>query len=339
MFDRASLIALVARDEVESRLIVNVDGFPTLAHGPFRPKDFRALPERGWTLLVQGLNLHSGEADALLRRFAFLPFARLDDVMVSYAVPGGGVGAHFDSYDVFLLQGFGRRRWRYGTQRDLSLVADLPVKILRNFAPRADAILGPGDMLYLPPRYAHEGLALDACTTYSIGFRAASAQDVGSAFLDFLRDTLAVAGRYADPDVAPTRTPARIDKRMQQRLRMFIDDIRWNTATIERFIGSYLSEPKAAVTFVPPRMPLGPAAFTTKARRGGIVLDRRTQLLYDAARLYINGAEARFEGDASALRALANARALSARQCSALGSATLVLLHGWYRDGFLDTGD
>ena len=176
--DAGALRKLAMRDDVESRLVVREGRSWSLAHGPFRAADFRALPRRDWTLLVQGLNLHVDAADALLRRFAFLPFARLDDLMVSYAAPGGGVGPHIDSYDVFLLQGFGRRRWRYGRQPDLTLKPGLPLKILRRFTPDATAVLAPGDMLYLPPHAAHDGTAIDACTTYSIGFRAADATEL-----------------------------------------------------------------------------------------------------------------------------------------------------------------
>src|SRR6185436_16431842 len=187
---RARLFALASRDDVESRIVVRTKSRFTVAHGPFRRADFRALTARDWTLLVQGVNLHSDDADALLRRFSFLPYARLDDLMVSYAAPGGGVGPHFDSYEVFLLQGSGVRRWRYGAQDDLALMPGLPLKILRRFMPSHDETLAPGDMLYLPPHIAHDGIAVGACTTYSVGFRAPGATELGAAFLDFLRDEL-----------------------------------------------------------------------------------------------------------------------------------------------------
>ena len=340
MFDRASLVALAARDDVESRLVVKARGRYTLAHGPFRRTDFKALPARGWTLLVQGLNLHSDAADALLRRFAFLPLARLDDLMVSYAVPGGGVGPHFDSYDVFLLQGYGRRRWRYGRQQDLSLMPDLPVKILRTFTPQEDQVVAPGDLLYLPPQYAHDGVALEECTTYSIGFRAGSAQELATGFLDFLRDSLTIEGRYADPDLVPTNEPARIGRRMQRRTADLLKRIAWDRGTVARFLGSELSEPKPLVVFDPPHPVSSQAAFAKRIRSKGVVLDRRTQLLYDDERLYVNGAEAGFPPQgAQSLRELANARRLSARACAALSGDTLALLHDWYRNGFLTPGE
>ncbi len=219
LFTSRQLATLAMRDDVESRLVVREGGRWSLAHGPFRRADFGALPERDWTLLVQGVNLHSAETDTLLRRFAFLPFARLDDVMVSLAAPGGGVGPHVDSYDVFLLQGAGRRRWRYGRQTDLALRPRLPLKILRRFAPAHDDILGPGDMLYLPPSYAHDGTAVDACMTYSIGFRAPAATELATAFLDWLRDRVDLDGRYADPDLRASGEPARIGATMRESMR------------------------------------------------------------------------------------------------------------------------
>ena len=336
MFDRASLEKLAQRDDVESRLIVSTRGRFTLAHGPFRRADFRALPARGWTLLVQGLNLHSDAADALLRRFAFIPFARLDDVMASFAVPAGGVGPHVDSYDVFLLQGFGRRRWRYGRQRDLTLVEGLPLKILQRFVPTHDAILEPGDMLYVPPDYAHDGTAVDECTTYSIGFRAETAQALGERFLDFLRDALRLDGRYGDPDLTPASEPARIDERMRKRMATMLERIRWDETVVARFLGCSLSEPEPTVVFDPPTPALSAAAFARRIAVNGVALDRRALLLYDDARFYVNGSEiAAPAGSRRALRTLANERRLSARTCARLSDGTLKLLHSWYRDGFV----
>src|SRR5437763_16420660 len=211
VLSRDRLIDFACRDDVDARLVVCERSRYSLTHGPFTRRDFRELPATGWTLLVQGVNRVDAASDRLIRSFSFIPYARLDDVMVSYAAPGGGVGPHFDSYDVFLLQGSGRRRWRYGRQRDSALRPNLPVKILRRFRPSHDAILAPGDMLYLPPGQAHDGVALDECTTYSIGFRAPSHQELVEAFLDRLRDTLIVPGRYADRALRAARHPARLD--------------------------------------------------------------------------------------------------------------------------------
>jgi 50S ribosomal protein L16 3-hydroxylase len=330
------LMALAERDDVESRLIVRERGRWSLAHGPFRKSDFRRLPPRHWTLLVQDVNLVDAAADALLRRFAFIPFARLDDLMVSYATPGGGVGPHFDSYDVFLLQGSGRRRWRYGRQRDLSLVPNLPLKILRRFTPRQSHVLAPGDMLYLPPQYAHDGVAVDACMTYSIGFRALSNQQIAEAFLDFLRDDVTLAGRYTDPDLRATSQPARIGSAMQRRFNATLAQIRWDRARVAHFLGCLLTEPKANARFARPGTPLTPMRFARNIARHGLALDRTTQLLYDDAGFYLNGAVVPTpRAGASALRQLANRRALAARDCVALPRTLVALLYQWYRYGFL----
>lgn len=336
LFTRDELFALAGRDDVESRLIVRGRGRWTLDHGPFRRSQFRALPARGWTLLVQGANLHSNEADALLRRFAFAPYARLDDLMVSYAAPGGGVGPHFDSYDVFLLQGQGRRRWQYGCQDDLALKPGLPVKILRKFVPQHDAVLAPGDMLYLPPSHAHDGVAVDACTTCSIGFRAASFEEIGQAFLDYLRDELAFDGRYADPELKPTAEPARLGKPMVRRVERALREIRWDTATTARFLGSFLSEPKPHVAFERPARPLSRVAFAKAIAKRGIALDLRTQWLYDDVAIYLNGDASDWpEGDRDALAALANDRTLGAAAAASLPAASREFIYDGYSHGFL----
>ena len=336
LFTREELFALAGHDDVESRLIVRSRRSWTLDHGPFRRTQFNALPPSDWTLLVQGVNLHSDAADALLRRFAFLPYARLDDLMVSYAAPGGGVGPHFDSYDVFLLQGEGRRRWRYGRQDDLSLKAGLPVKILRRFTPQMDAILTAGDMLYLPPSFAHDGVAVDACTTYSIGFRAASHNEIAQAFLDHLRDELALAGRYADPDLRPSDEPARIAAPMRRRVDSILRGIKWDRAATAHFLGVFLSDPKPDVYFDLPARRLSRAAFAKAIASSGVALDRRTQWLYDDGAIYLNG-EARDwpTGARGSLIELANSRSLSARRAASLSVAALQFLHDGYSHGFL----
>jgi 50S ribosomal protein L16 3-hydroxylase len=255
---------------------------------------------------------------------------------VSYAAPGGGVGPHFDSYDVFLLQGFGRRRWRYGRQDRHELRPRLPLKILRRFVPTHDAVLAPGDMLYLPPHYAHDGVAIDACTTYSIGFRAAGATELAAAFLDFLRDELDLPGRYADPDLAPVRAPAEIGPAMRRRCALLLEGIAWDPTTVARFLGCWLSEPKPQVFFLPPRPALTPAAFRNRMAKHGVRLDPRTQLLYDPAHLFINGVALGWPaGGGAALRQLANSRSLAARLAGSIPPETARILYNWYRDGYL----
>ena len=332
---RNDLLTLATRDDVASRLVQRARGRYTLHEGPFRIAELRRLPPRNWTLLVQGVNLQSDAADALLRRFAFIPFARLDDLMVSYAAPGGGVGPHADSYDVFLLQALGRRRWRYGRQDDLRLRSGAPLKLLARFTPQHDATLAPGDMLYLPPDVAHDGIAIDECMTCSIGFRAPLHQDLAQAFLDHLRDTLDVPGRYADPDLRPARAAAHIDAKMRRHVARMLAQIRWTPDDVARFVGRYLTEPRSEIAFTP-----GARAtreqFRRRVVRAGVRLDRRTLLLYDDARCYLNGDDAPLPAiDRTALQRLADRRALTAKECAALSAQTIEMLHDWHRHGFL----
>ncbi|HYD33010.1 MAG TPA: cupin domain-containing protein, partial [Methylophilaceae bacterium] len=161
------LAGLACEEGVQSRLVSQQRNKWRVEEGPFEEERFLKLPARNWTLLVQEVNHHLDEADALLRRFNFIPYARLDDLMVSYAPDEGGVGPHFDSYDVFLLQGQGKRLWRISEQKDLSLIADAPLRILKHFETEQEWLLGPGDMLYLPPHIAHWGIAKGDCMTYS----------------------------------------------------------------------------------------------------------------------------------------------------------------------------
>lgn len=179
--DRSALFALAEREEVESRLIRHGKSGWSLKHGPLPRRALPPLKQPAWTLLVQGVDLHHDGVHDLLRQFRFLPDARLDDLMISYASDTGGVGAHFDSYDVFLLQAQGRRRWSIGKQGDLRLQPGVPLKILENFEPEETFVLEPGDMLYLPPKYAHEGVAVgDDCMTFSIGLRSSALGELGA---------------------------------------------------------------------------------------------------------------------------------------------------------------
>lgn len=334
---RRDLIELAQDAQAESRLVIRRGGRWQVRHGPFSPRDFRALPARNWTLLVQGVNHLLPQAQDLLDRFAFIPHARLDDLMVSYAPPGGGVGPHFDSYDVFLLQGEGRRRWQVSSQRDLALVDDAPLKILRNFRAGREWTLSGGDMLYLPPRYAHDGVALDDCITYSVGFRAPSAQDLCSRFLDFLQDRLEVPGIYADPGLKPAKHPGHIDRRLTRGLLRLLDGVRWTRGDLLRFIGEDLSTPKPHVMFAAPQRALTEAAFAKSVAGTGLHLLPQTILLYDDSAFYINGERCVTTASAGTrIRRLADRRVLPP---SVLPAATAATLYQWYRAGYLAPGD
>ncbi len=333
LLTRRDLVEMARSPDAESRLIVRSGRRWQVMHGPFTRRDFSQLPARNWTLLVQGVNHLLPQAEELLRQFAFIPYARLDDLMVSFAPPGGGVGPHFDSYDVFLLQGEGRRRWQVSGQRDLALVDGAPLKILRDFRAGREWKLAPGDLLYLPPRCAHDGVALEDCITYSVGFRAPSAQDLCGRFLEFLQDRLDVEGIYADPGLEPARHPALIDRRLTQGLLKLLDSVRWNRDDLLRFIGEDLSTPKAHVTYAAPRRALSAKAFAAAAGRRGLRLAPQSILLYDHRVFYINGE--RWAPPARAhrsIRQFADQRMLPPQVMPAAGLETF---YAWYRAGYV----
>lgn len=335
LLSSTELFALAAREDVESRLVAKDNKAQwKMQNGPFRR--LPAGKDKQWTLLVQGVNLHDDRVDALLRRFRFIPDARLDDLMISYADDGGGVGPHFDSYDVFLLQAEGQRRWQIGAQEDLTLVEGAPLKILRNFTPSETFVLDPGDMLYLPPHYAHDGVAIGACMTYSIGFRAPTYQELGEAFLDFMVETIDLPERYADPDLAPTNSPAEISKVMLARVVDELNKVRFTEEDIATFLGEYLSEPKASVFFDPPAKEFTPAAFDRAIDKHGVALSRRTQMLYRGRSIFINGESFDAGGaDKTLLMALANARSLDGAQLQTASADLRESLYLWYQDGWL----
>jgi 50S ribosomal protein L16 3-hydroxylase len=295
----SALARLAKRDDVESRIVERRGARRNTRHGPFPRVD---LAQRNATLLVNGVNLHLAQADALLQRFDFVPQARLDDVMVSYATPGGGVGPHADSYDVFLLQGPGRRAWRFERRR---------------------VVLGPGDLLYLPPGVRHDGVALDACFTYSIGFRAPRGAELAAAFLDWLHERGLPEARYRDPRLRPAARPGRLPREMVSFATRLLGRIRWSRADVERFLGEYVSEPKGHVVFAPGR------------RRAGarVRLDPRTRLLYSGRRFFINGESLEARGPGAAfLRELADRRTAHLRPVAA--KALAGLLSAWQRLGY-----
>ena len=328
---REGLFALARAADVESRLVSRTErGRWTLAHGPF-PRG--ALPPRTqprWTLLVQGVDLHEESARELLDEFRFVPDARLDDVMVSFASDGGGVGPHVDSYDVFLLQAHGRRRWRIARRFDSALRRDTPLKVLRRFAPEQEHLLDAGDMLYLPPGWAHDGAAEGGdCMTYSIGFRAPRRTDLGIDLVERLLDGAAGGDGplYADPKQGATRTPARIPPPL---LAFAVGAARALVASerdLESALGEALTRPKPNVRF---------DARPRRWRSAGVSLDRRTAMLYDDEHVFVNGVSRRVaRKDAAPLRRLADRRRLDARAVAAASSAAKALLLEWLRAGWL----
>jgi len=335
---REQLFELALQNEIESRIVIRTRGRWQVRHGPFRRSALERLPRSGWTLLVQGVDHALAPAARLLRQFDFLPSARIDDVMVSYAAPGGGVGPHFDSYDVFLVQGAGERRWRVSAQRDLRLVPDAPLKLISRFSPDREWTAAPGDVLYLPPEWPHDGVALGECITCSVGFRAPADQELASRFLDFLQDRLALEGRYADPDLEPARRPGRIPQALVTHSARTLERLRWSAADVAEFTGRYLSEPKPDVIFHRPKRRLGSAQFVRRARARGIALAAASRMLFHGKRLFMNG-EAATPGIAAAraLTRLADAREL--RPPLELDAQAWRLLYDWYAAGYIDFGE
>lgn len=241
------LAGLSLEEEVESRLVIEHGEQPwELRRGPFTDETYQNLPERDWTLLVQAVDQFVPEVAELLEHFRFLPSWRIDDVMISYAAPGGGVGPHFDNYDVFLLQGYGKRRWRIGQMCDSAspLMKHPDLRILADFQDSDDWVLEPGDMLYLPPRLAHLGTAVDECMTYSVGFRAPSAAEVLTHFTDFLAQFLPDEERYGDADISPCDDPSQIQRDALERLKALIQEHMGDERLLLTWFGQFMTEPR-----------------------------------------------------------------------------------------------
>jgi 50S ribosomal protein L16 3-hydroxylase len=332
------VLALASSPDARSRLVRRRGASWSVEHGPIAPSRIKQLPRRDWTVLVQDANHFSARAADLLAAFDFISHARVDDVMVSYAPPGGSVGPHLDSYDVFLLQGLGRRRWQISRQADRSFVPGIDLKILRHFAPESEWVLEAGDMLYLPPGVAHHGVAESECLTWSIGFRAPSDAELVTGFLDFLRDRLEPAGRYGDPGEPPVTHAGEIPARLLEHASGALRSIRWTPDDLHEFVGRFLSEPRANVFFEPPRPALTRERFVRRAARGGLVLDPRSRLLFSGTIFFLNGEAAAVPAPARpALRRLADERRLEAG--FEAPAELWDVVYGWYRQGFVDAGE
>ena len=332
---RGALFDLAARDDVQSRLVIQQAASAKqpwrLRHGPFARRGIPPFKQPGWTLLVQSVDLIDARMQGLREQFRFVPDARLDDVMVSYASGGGGVGPHFDSYDVFLLQALGQRRWRIGRQKDLALQEDMPLKILADFQPEQEFVLEPGDMLYLPPRYAHDGVAQGECMTYSIGFRAPDQVELAQALLQGMAEQLAESlppKRYRDPGQPASDCPAQIPLELQAFAQDALNKALRDPDMLTRTLGEHLSEPAATVWFQPQE--------SACSLQHGVCLDRGTRMLYDARHVFINGESFEASGrDAQLVRQLADLHFLDAPACAHLSPRAAQLLLQWLDSGWL----
>ncbi|MDP1559329.1 MAG: cupin domain-containing protein [Nitrosomonas sp.] len=328
------LINLACQEDSQSRLITKRREKWFVKNGPLSSSNFSSLDKKQWSLLVHDINHILPSARDLLQKFSFIPYARLDDLMVSYAPKGGGIGPHIDSYDVFLLQGKGSKRWQITSQQDNSLIEDIPLKILRNFNPEQEWVLTAGDMLYLPPNYAHNGMAENDCMTYSIGFCAPSHQELIDQFLIYLQDNIKVDGWYSDPDIKLQPHPAIISSSMLDQTKTILEKIKWDNIDIANFLGTYLTEPKPHIFFNQPLTPLSQTKFLQQVLKAGLQLDLKSHMLVKNNKFFLNGdAYVVGAGSSYLLQSLADNQKLSPGE--AINKEISDLLYQWYLYGYI----
>ena len=345
LLSRAELFALAGQDAVESRLVQREVTSETkvakgskrlpewsMDQGPFQRRALPALAVPNWTLLVQGMDLHSAAIRQLMDQFRFVPDARLDDVMISFATDGGGVGPHFDSYDVFLLQAAGTRRWTIGQQKNLDLVEGVPLKILKNFEPEQSFDLEPGDMLYLPPRYAHDGVALGECMTYSIGFRAPREGELAQELLQRLSDETGSADKlYRDAKQPAVASAAEIPTALLEFAFTAVQKALDNPLALVQVLGEHLTEPKAQVWFEALQEP-----HESLDADATVQLHQRSRMLYAGGHIFLNGESFEAPGrDLGLMQELANQRQLPAKSVRRLSAGAQSLLMEWLNNGWL----
>jgi 50S ribosomal protein L16 3-hydroxylase len=308
-------------------------------NGPFAEEQFPGMPDHDWTLLVQDVDKWDMDVRALLPAFDFLPAWRRDDIMVSFAAPGGSVGAHVDHYDVFLLQAHGHRRWQIdsGPGAASEFRDDAELKLLKRFVPDHDWVLAPGDMLYLPPGVPHHGVAEDACLTFSIGMRAPSRSELMLDFAEELAASVPDEQRYADPDLHPPSDPHEIDDAAFARVRAALEPLRTlDDAGLRRWFGRFITQYRTAGELPRPARPPGAAAVAAALARGGRLL-RHPHARHAwaregrRARLHANGLS--FLMGVGAARLLAGAEVLDAAAAASLEAAGLDALHSLIAQG------
>jgi 50S ribosomal protein L16 3-hydroxylase len=337
----SDLFIIAQNEEAVSRLIEHKQGIWQVKYGPFKKSDLPKKTNIPWTILVQNINHYFPFAESFLNLFKFIPYARLDDLMISYATKKGSVGPHFDSYDVFLFQAQGAREWKISDQKKFTLDKQSSIKIITNFKSKNSWVLKPGDMLYLPPNIGHWGISQsDDCVTYSIGFRAPGTFEIQSKFLDFIQDHLITNENeiYKDPNLTPQKNPAEISSNMTKAMRNIVDRLRWDKSSINHFIGQLLSEPIENSIFET-RKPLSLKAFEKSIVHKTLRLNSKTRMLFIKNNFYINGEFIKIDKKyTSFLKQLANDREISLestlnkRDLNALGIVLLPL----YVAGFID---
>ncbi|MGH8029453.1 MAG: JmjC domain-containing protein [Arenimonas sp.] len=312
--------------------------------GPFAETLFPKLGKTDWTLLVQDMDKWDDDVAALLERFDFLPRWRLDDVMISFAAPGGSVGAHVDQYDVFLLQGLGRRRWQIDARADAprEFRDDVELKLLREFTPSHEWVLEPGDMLYLPPGVPHHGIAEDACLTFSVGMRAPAHAELLSAWADEALQQLPEDLRYQDAGMAAPADPGEIDATAAARvLEVFRLHVPTTDAEAAAFFGRFITSYRNAVDIAAPPRPPTAAQMEAKLEKGAILNPHpfaRWAWHRHGSRaiVHVNGDS--FEAATPLASRLAAATPLGVADFRLLDSAGRGLLHTLLERGYLVLG-
>jgi 50S ribosomal protein L16 3-hydroxylase len=274
--DPDELAGLSCEEGVESRIVARTGRGRSaweVTWGPQEESRFASMPERDWTLLVQEVNRWVPEVALLLEPFSFIPNVRVDDVMISFAEPGGGVGPHVDSYDVFLVQGQGERRWQWHEKptKDTRLVPGLDLRVLADFRAEADEVLGPGDMLYLPPGFAHLGVAVSPCLTYSIGFRSPSAGEMWSSFAASEARRPEAARLLEDPALSASAHPGAIPPALLERVREVVRSIDTSDDAIDRWFASFATRLKPGHGLEAPRRALDAKALLARLAKGARV--------------------------------------------------------------------
>jgi len=335
------LFRIAQNEKAISRLIEFKRGIWQVKYGPFKKLDLPKKINTPWTILVQNMNHHLPFAESFLNLFKFIPYARLDDLMVSFATKKGSVGPHFDSYDVFLFQAKGEREWKISEQKKFSLDKKSAIKIITNFKVKNTWILKPGDLLYLPPNVGHWGVSQsDDCLTYSIGFRASGTFEIQSKFLDFIQDNLITNKNdlYRDPNLNLQKNPAEINSNMIKKIQRIVNQLRWNTNSINNFIGQLLTEPIEGAVFETSKS-MTAEVFIKDLIKKPLKLNPKTRMLFIKNNFFINGEL--IEADKKSimyLKQLANDREISIKSTlnkkdlNALGIVLLPL----YLSGFID---
>ncbi len=335
------LFRIAQNENAISRLIEFKRGIWQVKYGPFKKLDLPKKINTPWTILVQNMNHHLPFAESFLNLFKFIPYARLDDLMVSFATKKGSVGPHFDSYDVFLFQAKGEREWKISEQKKFSLDKKSAIKIITNFKVKNTWVLKPGDLLYLPPNVGHWGVSQsDDCLTYSIGFRAPGTFEIQSKFLDFIQDNLITNKNdlYRDPNLNLQKNPAEINSNMIKKIQRIVNQLRWNTNSINNFIGQLLTEPIEGAVFETSKS-MTAEVFIKDLIKKPLKLNPKTRMLFIKNNFFINGEL--IEADKKSimyLKQLANDREISIKSTlnkkdlNALGVVLLPL----YLSGFID---